>query len=99
MFKKAEVPTATVSVPELTVAACGEANAIALVGDKVRLMYAVSVGFPVTVRDLPLPPGGRIVALGVAGSTSALVADGTLWAWTRNERWERVGNLLDVGTP
>ena len=95
MFKKAEAKAAAeTAVPEITLAACSGTSAVVLVGDRVRFIYAMNVGLPATVLDLPAPPGGSVVSLGNNGP-SAVTADGALWTWT-SVCWERIANAHEV---
>ena len=82
MFGQTEVTGGDVAaLKDLSVAACGPGiRAVAVVKNRVRLVASLSVGCPVSVMTMPLPPGGKVLALSTDGPT-AVTADGSYWYW------------------
>jgi hypothetical protein len=88
---KTKVETAA---PVVSLGACAGPQAVGVVGERLVVAWAGSVGLPPTRGEYPLP-AGRVVAVGMASSgPSVLMADGDLLAWD-GTRWVKAFSLLD----
>ena len=83
----------------IELAAAGLWRCAAVVGRTVVVVGSGGPDMPASRYVLPLPPGGRVIALHADGP-GAVTVDGFAWIWdARAERWQRAFNLFDEVKP